>query len=260
MAERLQKVLARAGIASRRQAEELIRAGRVYVNGQRAEIGQSVAPHALIAVDGKPIQIEQQPRYIALNKPAGYVTSTRSTHGERTILELVSVPERIFPVGRLDKETAGLLLLTNDGEWANRIMHPRYGVEKEYRVLVHGIVDAKALERFRQGVVIEGHHTAPVSVRRLAIVNGNTWLAIVLTEGRKREIRLLASAVGHPVLYLERVRIGEVQLGSLPIGHWRALSKREVESFYDGTRTGNPSRSRTTVATKDRHRWAGRRR
>jgi 23S rRNA pseudouridine2605 synthase len=257
MPERIQKVLAHAGIASRRHAEDLIREGRVMVDGRVAAIGEVVeAATARIEVDGEPIN-RQAHRYLALNKPLGYTTTTASTLDEKTVLDLVSVPERVYPVGRLDKESAGLILLTNDGEWADRIMHPRYEVEKEYLVQVRGVVNQTALRKFRLGALVEGKMAAPKVVEPVGTEDGTSWLKVILAEGRKREIRVIARAAGHPVMYLERVRIGHIRLGHLPAGRFRDLSKIEVEHFREG---GRPLAGEKRAATEAEggHRRPGR--
>lgn len=229
MQERLQKVLAAAGLASRRGAEEIIRAGRVTVNGHPAVLGQAVdSGRDVVLVDGRPLTREQAV-YLALNKPPGYVTSRRSTHGELTVLDLVHVPERVFPVGRLDKDTAGLLLLTNDGAWANLISHPRYQIEKEYVALVRGVPSLATITQLEQGIELrDGTVTAPAEVKVRRRVEGNTLLDITLVEGKKRQIRLMAAVMGHPALRLERVRVGPVELGSLAPGNMRPLTTQEV--------------------------------
>lgn len=250
MTDRVQKLLAQAGVASRRKAEDLIREGRVSVDGIPATIGQVVDPKsARIEVDNMPIRVETA-RYLAFNKPAGVVTTTSATHGETTVLDVVKTSERMYPVGRLDKDTRGLLFLTNDGDWANRVTHPRYGVDKEYKVLVQGQVSAGSLQRFKEGVVIDGKKALPSRVAPLSSDGSSTWLQIVLVEGRKREIRLLAAAAGHPVLYLERVRIGNIRLGHLPPGRFRDLSKAEVESFR-GVRGQGQARKAGRKATAE---------
>ncbi|HZS94408.1 MAG TPA: pseudouridine synthase [Chloroflexota bacterium] len=227
--ERLQKILAAAGVASRRAAEQLIDSGRVTVNGGVARIGDRADLESdEIAVDGRPVRRPVQ-LYIALNKPRGYVTSLRSTHGEPTVDALVDVGTRVFPVGRLDRETSGLLLLTNDGEWANMIAHPRHGIEKEYRAVVRGTPSREAIAAMERGVRLpDGTLTRPASVRVISNSRNDTLVGITLLEGKKRQIRLMASAVGYPVLTLERTRIGPVKLNNLPLGTWRFLSREEV--------------------------------
>ena len=232
MKERLQKVLANRGVASRRRAEELIASGEIEVNGSVARVGDLVEPETdLILVRGQVLEPVAGAVYLALNKPRGYVTSLRSTHGERTVMDLIDIAERVYPVGRLDKETSGLLLLTNDGDWANTVTHPRYRVEKEYRAAVRGRPSTKAVEHLREGVLLpDGSMTAPAQVSVLSTDGGNTLLAITVLEGKKRQIRLMAEAVGHPVVGLRRVRVGPISLGSLEEGGWRQLTSEEIES------------------------------
>jgi pseudouridine synthase len=231
MRERLQKVLAAAGVASRRRAEEMIARGDVLVNGRVARLGDSAdAATDDIVVAGSPLARAARHEYLALNKPRGYVTSTRTTHGEHTVLDLIRAETRVFPVGRLDKDTAGLLLLTNDGDWANIVSHPRYSVEKEYRALVRGRPTEAVLGRLREGIELPGgERTAPCRVRSVESRGTATVLDITVVQGMKRQIRLMAEAVGHPVLDLVRVRVGPVQLGDLPPGSSRPLQPEEVE-------------------------------
>jgi pseudouridine synthase len=194
-----------------------------------------------------------------LNKPVGYVTTARSTHGEMTVLELVDIEERVFPVGRLDCETSGLLLLTNHGEWSNRITHPRYGVEKEYEVTVAGHPSAASLRTLRDGVLLpDGTHTAPAQVQFLQRRSPDSVLQITVVEGKKRQIRLMVQAVGHPAVALRRVRIGEIRLGDLPVGSWRHLVSKEVESVREtGRDTASAAVPSARAAYRDRR--AGRR-
>jgi len=230
--ERLQKILAAAGLASRRAAERLIEEGRVTVNGVVAGLGDSADPdHDRIVVDGRPLPRPER-LYVALNKPVGYVTSLRSTHGEATVDQLIHLPDRVFPVGRLDKDTSGLLLLTNDGEWANLVTHPRHEIEKEYRAVVRGIPSMAALSTMEGGVTLpDGTVTSPARVRLTGRTRGSGLLTIILTEGKKRQIRLMAAAAGHPVQELERVRIGPIQLGNLAPGAYRFLPNAEVRGI-----------------------------
>jgi 23S rRNA pseudouridine2605 synthase len=233
MKERLHKVLASMGVATRRRAEEMIARGEVTVNGRVAQLGDSADPqHDRICLRGQLLTAVPDRVYIALNKPAGYVTSLRSTHGERTVSELLPAGTRVFPVGRLDRDTSGLLLLTNDGNWANVVMHPRYGVEKEYLALVEGHPSSEAIRRLRQGVVLpDGTRTSPARVEILSCADANTRLAIVVIEGKKRQIRQMARLVGHPVIELRRTRIGPIHLGRLEEGEWRHLHPNEVTSI-----------------------------
>ena len=255
MKERLQKTLASMGVGSRRRAEEMIARAEVLVNGRVASIGETVDPEVdVIVVRGKALGRPGRKLYLALNKPPGYVTSLHSTHGEPTVLDLVRLDERVFPVGRLDRDTGGLLLLTNDGDWANIIAHPRHGVEKEYRVLVRGVPSPRVLSRVADGIALpDGSVTAPIRVRLIRTEGADGWLSVVLLEGKKRQIRLMCQAVGHPVLRLTRVRVGDIQLGELSPGRWRHLTAEEVESIREHAR-GEPAPSAAGAAPPDRHR------
>ena len=233
MGERLQKVMARAGVASRRKSEELIRQGRVAVNGRVVrELGVRVDPtEDVITVDGKPLRLRAQHTYVVLHKPPGVITTVHDPWGRPTVLDLVQTEARVFPVGRLDANSEGLVLLTDDGELAYRLTHPRFQHEKEYHVLVTGRPTRRTLERLRRGVPLEDGVTAPAQVEVLRRAGRHTWLRIVLREGRKRQIRRMAEAVGHPVRRLIRVRIGPLRLGNLGPGEWRHLTRREVEAL-----------------------------
>ena len=232
--ERLQKVLAHAGVASRRASEALIEQGRVKVNGQVVrQLGTKVDPERdTIVVDGKPLASQPETLvYVVLNKPAGVLSTASDERGRKTVLDLVDLPERVYPVGRLDLHSEGLLLLTNDGDLAKKLTHPRYHVEKEYLVLVKGRPSAQTLDRWRKGgLEIDGRAAAPAVVERLKKEkDNNVWLKVVLTEGRKRQIREVARTLGHPVLRLERVRLGPLKLGRLRSGRWRHLNKIELQ-------------------------------
>lgn len=242
--ERLQKVIASAGLASRRRAEDLIASGAVSVNGILAHLGDLADPDVdEIMVNGKLLAVRPRRTYLALNKPPGYVSSLRSTHGELTVSELVPSEPRLFPVGRLDRDTSGLLLMTDDGDWSNLVTHPRFGIEKEYRVLVLGKPSRDALNQLRHGVTLpDGAITAPALVERIGDDRGNSWLTVSVIEGKKRQIRLMAAAVGYPVLELRRVRVGPIVLGSLPEGSWRSLAAEEVDEVRDIARH-RPARS-----------------
>lgn len=233
MEERLQKILARAGFGSRRACEELIRMGRVTVNGQVATLGSKADPQRdRILVDGQPISASQPRVYIALHKPRGVLSTVSTTDPRPTVIDLVDYPGRLFPVGRLDVDSEGLILLTNDGELANRLTHPRYGHEKEYRVLVARRPDEKQLEAWRHGVVLEdGHRTAPAQVYYEAPAGKGAWLRVIMREGRKRQIREVGETIGLPVLRIIRVRIGSLQLGSLKPRQWRFLTPQEVAAL-----------------------------
>ncbi|MBC8077789.1 MAG: rRNA pseudouridine synthase, partial [Chloroflexales bacterium] len=232
-AERLQKVLASAGVASRRDCEELITSGRVTVNGRvMQELGARVDPEAdEIAVDGKLIGQPAARTYVMLNKPVGVVSTADDPQGRPTVVEMIDVPARLFPVGRLDADSEGLLLLTDDGELTHRLTHPSFEVEKEYRALLNEVPDADALRQWREGVLLEGEHTAPAWVEVLEPGEGGTWVRVVLREGRKRQIREVARLLGAEVLRLMRVREGALTLGDLEAGQWRPLTAEEVRSL-----------------------------
>ena len=226
--ERLQKVLARAGLGSRRTCEDLIAEERVKVNGQIAELGRRVDPEVdLVEVDGAPIGIRPDLVHYLLNKPAGVVTTASDPQGRPTVLELVPSEPRVFPVGRLDMDTEGLLLLTNDGELANRIAHPSHGVEKEYLALVEGAPSRAAIRALREGVDLEDGRTAPAQ----ASLVEPTLVKLVIHEGRNRQVRRMLDAVGHPVERLIRTRIGPITDRQLPPGEWRALEPAELRAL-----------------------------
>ena len=233
--ERLQKILSQAGIASRRLAEELIAQGRVQVNGVTVtQLGTKADPaRDEIKVDGRRIRAEQRRRYVLLNKPRGYITSRSDPQGRPTVMDLLKeVKEYVYPVGRLDYDSEGLLLLTNDGELAARLTHPRHEVEKVYEARVRGVPDAHALDRLARGVTIEGRRTAPARVRASEPVvrsgGEQTIVELTIHEGRYRQVRQMFEAVGHPVVRLKRVRIGPIEDPQMPPGHWRELTPREV--------------------------------
>lgn len=246
MSERLQKVLAAAGLGSRRACEELISAGRVTVDGEVAQLGTKVDPaSADVRVDGERVNIDPRRVYLALNKPRGYVTTVDDPRGRPTVLDLVRAPQRLFPVGRLDIDTEGLLLLTNDGELAHALMHPSYEVERQYVVQVDGQVSARDLARLRRGLELEDGPAVARSAHVLAEGKGKTLLQLVLTEGRKREVRRMLAAVGHPVERLARVAYGGVQLGDLRQGRWRHLGPAEVARLYAAVEGGRRPRAGT---------------
>jgi 23S rRNA pseudouridine2605 synthase len=234
---RLQKFLARAGVASRRGSEDLMTAGRVRVNGiVMTELGTKVDPAVdSVTVDRKPVSLAEQPVYLVLNKPAGVVTTMSDPQGRTTVAELVPVRDYpgLFPVGRLDYETTGLLLFTTDGEIAHRLLHPSRHVEKVYRVLVDGRATEPELDRLREGVSLDDGLTAPARVKALRSSGGTTYCEIAIREGRKRQVRRMFSAVGHPVLELHRVRFGPVDLGDLSRASWRVLDAREVSALRE---------------------------
>lgn len=228
--ERLQKVLAATGWGSRRSCEELIAAGRVTVNGDVAELGRRVNPEVdLIEVDGAPVGVKPGLVYYLLNKPTGVVTTAKDTHGRTTVVDLVPAEPRVFPVGRLDLDTEGLLLLTNDGELAHRITHPRHGVEKEYLVHVRGRVAPGELRRLRDGIELDDGVTAPSQASQPS----PGVLRITIHEGRNRQVRRMCDAIGHPVLRLVRTRIGPITDRSLRPSDWRELSTGERRALTE---------------------------
>ena len=229
--ERLQKYLAAMGVASRRACEQLIAEGRVQVNGETVTLpGTKITPGAdTVAVDGRVLSRAPRLRYILLYKPVGYICSAADEKGRRTVLDLLDgVTERVYPVGRLDYDTSGVLLLTNDGELTNRLLHPSHEVEKTYLAQVEGEPDQKALERLRKGVKLSDGLTAPAKVRRQRSRDGRFWLELTIHEGRNRQVRRMLEAVGHPVLHLKRTKLDFLDLSGLSPGAWRELSADEV--------------------------------
>jgi 23S rRNA pseudouridine2605 synthase len=227
--ERLQRALARAGFGSRRSCEDLISAGRVKVNGRLATLGDKVDPtRDVVVLNGATVNLDPNVRYLALHKPSGVVTTMRDPQGRRDIREFVPDEPRVFPVGRLDLESEGLLLLTNDGDLAEALTHPRYGVEKEYLVEVQGTPTPKHLGALRRGVELDDGPARAASVRIVDARGERGQLALVMTEGRKREVRRLLAAVDLPVARLVRVRIGPISLGRLKAGALRDLTAEEV--------------------------------
>jgi 23S rRNA pseudouridine2605 synthase/16S rRNA pseudouridine516 synthase len=237
--ERLQKLLSRAGVASRRHAEQLITSGRVCVDGVVVtELGTRIDPAtASVMVDGEVVHWDEPRRYVLLNKPTGYVTTVSDTHGRPTVLDLVP-NERpgLFPVGRLDLESEGLLLLTDDGELANLLTHPRYHVPKTYEVTLEGTPSPDEVRRLEEGIELEDGLTAQAEVGAVRRTNGDAILTLTLREGRKRQVRRMCAAIGHPVKRLVRMRIGPVGVGDLDSGDSRELTEDEVELLRQGAR------------------------
>ena len=227
---RLQKLLAHAGVASRRAAEELIVRGKVRVNGKTVrELGTIVSTDDRIDVSGTPVKIASEAAYLLMHKPAGVMTTMRDPQGRRTVADMIpkGVP-RVVPVGRLDYDTSGVLLLTNDGELANILTHPRFGVEKTYRAVVKGRLMPEEIGKLKSGVALEEFRAAGAQVRVVAIRRDTSVLDITIHEGKNRQVRRMFEAVGHPVVALARLRFGPLKLGDLPPGHSRALTEREV--------------------------------
>lgn len=242
--ERLARFLAHAGVASRRHAEDLIAAGRVKVNGEVITAqGTRIDPeHDVVLVDGKAVQAAQAHVYILLHKPSGYVTTAHDPQGRPTVLDLLPSDVRalrVYPVGRLDRDTSGLLLLTNDGDFALRLSHPRYSLEKHYHALLNDCPTKDELEQLRNGVTFREDGgslftTSPARVRVLRREGRACWLELAIHEGRKRQIRRMLAAVGHTVSQLERVGIGPLLLGDVPLGQWRYLTQEEVQALNVG--------------------------
>lgn len=233
--ERLQKILAQAGHGSRRSCEQLILAGRVRVNGQVAKIGQKADPAKdKITLDGKPVATDVEHVYVALHKPRKVLSTVAPEPGDnrKTVRDLVELPVRLYPVGRLDFDSEGLVLMTNDGDLTNRLTHPRYGHEKEYRVLLARRPDDKQLQAWSRGVVLEdGHRTKPAQVQFASTAGKGAWVRVTMGEGRKRQIREIGFLLGLPVVRILRVRIGSLRLGNLKPRQWRYLTKKEVDEL-----------------------------
>ena len=231
---RLEKYLARSGVASRRTVQKQITMGRVTVNDERVLIpGTHIEPDSdLVEVDGQRVGGAPDQIYLMLNKPPGYVTTVRDERNRPTVMELVSgISERIYPVGRLDKDTEGLLLMTNDGEFANRLTHPRHEVKKTYIAWVNGNPNRKAINQLRKGVKIEGGVTSRASIASISRRKDRTQFKITIHEGKKRQIRRMFQAIGYEVTFLKRIAIGALLLGNLPIGRYRMLTATEINSL-----------------------------
>lgn len=233
--ERLQKILAQAGYGSRRACEDFITAGRVRVNGQLAELGQKADPAVdKITVDGKAIAAAEKLTYIALYKPRNVLSTVEKEKGDdrHTVRELVEESGHLYPIGRLDFESEGLVIMTNDGELTNRLTHPRFGHTKEYKVLVARRPDRDQIEAWKRGVVLEdGHKTAPADVRFEHAQGKGAWVRVIMGEGRKRQIREVCQQLGLPVVKLIRIRIGTLKLGTLKPRQWRHLTTKEIEEL-----------------------------
>jgi len=235
MTERLQKVMSEFGVASRRKCEEMIASGKVKVNGQLIiEQGYKVDKEKdAIEVDGRIIKNSEKKLYILLNKPVGYITSVKDQFGRPTVLDLLKgLSVRIFPIGRLDYDTEGIILLTNDGELTYRITHPKHNIDKTYRALVRGKVNEKDALTFKRGIEIEDYVTAPARMEILRYSKGNSIIDITIHEGKNRQVRKMCSAIEHEVIKLKRIRIGKIGLGALKPGEWRELSESEIKYLY----------------------------
>ena len=244
MPERLQKLMAQAGLGSRRHNEELIQAGRVKVNGRTAHLGQKADPSLdSIEVDGQPLDLEKDTTiYIALHKPKGVLSSLEDEMNQErtTVRDLIDLDGHLYPVGRLDRQSEGLILMTNDGDLAHKITHPRYGHKKIYEVTLEGNIPPEAILQWTQGVTLDGKRTAPVRIENIRRQGGSTRLNIVMREGRKRQIRRIAAQLGHPVQRLVRQQIGPLKLGNLAAGSWRHLTSDEVKRLKQSINTPKP--------------------
>jgi 23S rRNA pseudouridine2605 synthase len=241
---RLNAYLARAGVASRRRADELIKAGRVRVNGEPGQLNTSVSRRDRVEVDGETVAA-QRLAYVLLHKPAGTVTTARDPHGRPTVVDLVDLPERVVPVGRLDADTTGALLLTNDGPLAHRLAHPRYGVEKVYEVEVEGEPGHDAVRRLADGIELDDGRTAPAKARLL----GPSALELTLHEGHKHQVKRMCAAVGHPVRRLHRSRYAGLGVEELRAGEWRELKAGEVAAVRSATTRATIAAARRTSAS-----------
>ncbi|MDI6784505.1 MAG: pseudouridine synthase [bacterium] len=240
MQERLQKYIARCGVCSRRKAEKLIEQARVQVNGKTiTQMGYVIDPDQIeVRVDNQVIRPAVDKVYLVLNKPVGYLTTVSDPEGRRTVFDLLpTLNERVFPVGRLDADSEGLLLFTNDGELANRLIHPRYGVKKKYLVTIEGQINPKTVASLERGIVLEDGKTAPAKIRILRSSRTITSLELEIAEGKKRQIRRMFATVGHPVLKLLRIQFGPLQLGNLKSGKYRFLAKPGIETLKKITNT-----------------------
>ena len=260
MPERLQKIIAHAGFASRREAEEMIRTGRVTVNGRVVtELGSKAeAGRDHVKVDGKLITHAEEHRYILLYKPKEVMTTVEDPQGRRTVIDLIrGIPERIYPVGRLDYHSEGLVLLTNDGDLAYKVSHPKHGSVKTYHVKVRGVPDDRVVDKLQRGITIEGKRTLPCEIARIKttgrnIEEGNSWFEVKLREGRTQQIRKMFQAMGHPVAKLKRIAIGPISDPKLTPGVWRELTKHEVRMLERQKEARPRPQSRKKSAAKKR--------
>lgn len=240
MEQRLQKIIAEMGIASRRKAEELIMEGRITVNGRVATIGTKADPERdHIKLDGKLLTAPEKKVYYIFNKPRGVVTSLSDPEGRPTVGDfLTRIKERVFPVGRLDFDSEGMLIITNDGDFAHGILHPSKKISKTYLVKIKGFLEDDEIEKLRTGIKIDGIMTAPARVKRLKKAESNSWIEITIHEGKKRQIRKMLQRVGHPVIRLIRIRINGVEMGDLAPGEYRRMTVDELEKIFREIKTG----------------------
>ena len=255
MKERLQKIIARSGIGSRRKAEEYMRQGRVMVNGQVVtQLGTLADPSRdVISVDDIELAPPENKMYMLLHKPPGYVSSLHDPEGRKTIDQLYDdIPERLYPVGRLDYDTEGLLVITNDGMFSQLLQHPRHGIEKKYLVKVRGVPLEAALKRLRDGVVIDGRATSRSQVRLVKKGVKSSWCEVVLHEGLNRQLKKMFELIGHPTIRIIRTAIGPLELGRLPSGAYRFLTKAEIEAVKECGAAGDASSRPVSKQRKDR--------
>lgn len=231
---RLQKFIAHSGLASRRAAEDLIKQGRVKVNGTViTDMGNMVSEADAVEVDGIAIEAEAEKVYIMLNKPVGYVSSAKDQFGRQTVLDLVKdINKRLYPVGRLDYDTSGLILLTNDGDFTYRMTHPKHEIGKVYEALISGVPSSEELMRFETGLEIEDYITSPAQISIIHTKGNNTLVRVTIHEGKNRQVRKMCLAIGHKVITLKRITIGPIALGDLSEGKWRKLTPDELKSLY----------------------------
>ena len=229
---RLQKFLAHCGVASRRKCEKMIQEGMVKVNGELIkELGYKVSPKIdIVEFKDKRVYLKENKTYILLNKPIGYITTVKDPFNRKTIMDLISsdIDERIYPVGRLDYDSEGMIIMTNDGKITYKLTHPRYEINKEYMALIDGVPTIEKINSFRNGLQIEDYITSNAKFNIIRIQKGNAVVQIVIHEGRNRQIRKMCDKIGHPILSLKRIKIGEILLGDLPSGQWRFLSEAEI--------------------------------
>ena len=242
MPERLQKILAQAGYGSRRACEDFITAGRVRVNGKLASLGQKADPVVdRITIDGKSIVAAEALTYVALYKPRMVLSTVEGERGDdrKTVRDLVEIPQHVYPVGRLDFESEGLVLMTNDGELTNKLTHPKFGHDKEYRVLLARRPDREQLDAWKRGVILEdGYKTEPVDVRFESAQGKGAWVRVIMKEGRKRQIRETCKQLGLPIVRILRIRIGTLRLGNLKPHQWRYLTTQEINELKGNRKTG----------------------
>jgi 23S rRNA pseudouridine2605 synthase len=241
-AVRLQKYLAECGIDSRRACEKLIQAGKVSVNGIPAELGQQIQPGVdQVCVSGKPVASDDK-IYVVLNKPANVITTLKDTHGRRTVADYLNeVATRAFPVGRLDRDVEGVLLFTNDGELSFRLIHPKYQVDKVYMAWVKGCVNTEAVKRLEQGVQLEDGMTSPAKVKIINACDETSLIQLTIHEGKKREVKRMCAAVGHPIHKLKRIAFAGIEATGLRVGEWRYLNRKEIESLKNIVGISTPS-------------------